>query len=485
MLAGAALTALSAGLFLSRRKHETNEAAKAALEAERELAGRTARARVRLGTLLRALGKQNMGAWQYELALFVRNRERLEGISESDDRLSLVSECGLERSGLSFDLPPPSEDERTRIQRNAHTLITQDNAAQRRADEVVDAAHTQLNTILAEKGLTNSSLREHAERLERRRMTLERLIPEFEHRIETLKHRQPELADPIREAGEAIALLTPGEDNDAIAYHKATRVGLIEEVRQMRAESAKLYDRLPGLRSELAALEADLDALLEVVGGRFEYVTVAGIEQHQLVLSIDEDRSQVQPNRLHSIGLAKIAARAIEPASTEASSGATESDTIRWIMATEAPQAQPITVLGGVSLSAATHQATITGVGGDPGELNAVLRTLQATERVLREWLDAVELLRTRSGAIQHKLRRALHGNHDYRTMSDAPLPGAFFGPRLLVWRSHQFSRALLLLIDSAVLESDGRIASCVPRRLEVAITAARCLDGWQSEPSH
>jgi hypothetical protein len=178
--------------------------------------------------------------------------------------------------------------------------------------------------------------------------------------------------------------------------------------------------------------------------------------------------------------LAEIALTAIAPSSVQAADATTSSATIRWLMLEEVPEdVDAITVLGGLALSAETHRATLTGKGGDPVLLSQVVRSLSALERVLREWLNAIEVLRIRAGKVNRALKTAVHCNSSYKTMVATPLPGSLFGPRVFVWRSHQFARALLLLVDGEIVTEDGRLARDVPTRLVHAKTALR-LDGWQ-----
>ena len=138
-----------------------------------------------------------------------------------------------------------------------------------------------------------------------------------------------------------------------------------------------------------------------------------------------------------------------------------------------------ITVLGGLSLPAETHRATLTGEGGSEAVLRQTLLSLTVLERLLREWSDVLSLLRLRAGIVGRRLQQALRGNQSYKTMAADPLPGSLFGPRLFVWRNHQLARGLLLLVDGDILLTDGSMVSDVARRLELAREGTR-LDGWQ-----
>ena len=257
-------------------------------------------------------------------------------------------------------------------------------------------------------------------------------------------------------------------------------------MRQLKAESGRLTEALPGLRKEHDTLGEELDALLIRLSGSFEYQQIAGIERPRLVLPSDSERTvrrqwQDEQDR-HDI--AEVALTDIAPSSDLADDAVTDNDTIRWLMREEvSDDIEPTAVLGGLALSADSYRATITGEGGVEGELRRVLSGLRSLESVLRQWMELLELLRLRSGAVQRKVRQTLRGNNNYHTMSSSPMPGSFYGPRLLVWRSHHFSRALLVLTEGRIMEQDGRLSANVARRLEIAAAAAKALNGWRAEP--
>jgi len=467
LLAGVAVTMLTAGLIHQRRLRLSTPAP----EPDNAAAGRAMRTRIRLAHLIRALGAQRLGAWQHELKGFTDCVESITHLRSSEVRLH-----------LDEALKVPSALEREIIRENAMRISMRDLGVQADAAAAVQEEHHATAAILAELGMTERALRERLSRMERRRIALEDGIPRTESRVQTIEHEQYRLADPIREASEALSLLQPGEDDDAIRHHESTRDGLTEEIRQLRIESARLSEALPVMRAEQAALNTELDELLDRMGGRFEYEVVAGEERPRLLLPTDQDRGarrQWQDDQ-HRNDLAEIALTAVAPSSTQADDSHTANDTIRWLMMEDVPEdVEAITVLGGLSLPAATHRATLTGEGGDPALLSQVVRSLSALERVLRDWLGAIEVLRIRSGKVNRALKHAVHCNPSYRTMVATPLPGSLFGPRVFVWRSHQFARALLLLVDGEIVTEDGRLAADVPRRLAYAKTALR-LDGWQ-----
>jgi hypothetical protein len=457
---------LTAGLIHQRRLRQNAPS----LEADHSAAERAMRARIRLAHLIRALGAQRLGAWQQELMGFTECAESINHLSASETRLRLATH-----------LDAPSEVEREIIVRNASQISARDRGVQAQADAEVQDDHHATAAILAEMGMTERALRERLSRMERRRIALEDVIPRTEARVQVIKREQYLMADPIRESGEALNLLQAGEDDDAIWHHQSTRAGMMEELRQLRLESARHSEALPVMRAEQAALNVELDELLDRMSGRFEYEVVAGVERPRLLLPTDEDRGalrQWQDDQDRN-DLAEIALTAIAPASAQADDAITNNDTIRWVMLEDVSEdVGAITVLGGLALTAETHRATLTGKGGDPVLLSQVVRSLSALERVLREWLHAIEVLRIRAGKVNRALKNAVHCNASYKTMVATPLPGALFGPRVFVWRSHQFARALLLLVDGEIVTEDGRLARDVPARLSHAKTALR-LDGW------
>ncbi len=472
LMAGAALTALTAGLLHARRRRREGGSPEAAPSSE---AARDAlRARLRLSRLVRALGIQRLSAWQHELALFAENVEALSDLSTSESRLQ-----------LDDSLPPPSPEELATIRRCAARIDDRDAQAQSIADAASEAEREAIAAVLAELSMSQGALREQLEGMESRRLQLDVLIPAVEERVAVVEVRQNALVDPIREAKEAIEQIRPArslDDDQAIAHHESVRDGLIAEVGRLRAESAQLLEELPRLRGEQQTLGERIDTRLERIGGRFELESRAGREVPRLILPTDDDRllRRQWQDEQHRHDLAEIALTAIAPDSDLADDAKTDSDTIRWLMAEAVPEVvESIVVLGGMRLSADDHRATLTGVGGDPLVLGGLVRVMAALESVLREWLDALELLRLRTGIIQRRLQHALRGNSSYRTMSESPLPGSLFGPRLFVFRSHQLARAVLLMVDGVILEDDGRLARDVSARME-HVQHALTLSGWQ-----
>lgn len=474
LMAGAALTALTAGLLHARRRRREDEASPEGSSSSGEAARDVLRARLRLSRLIRALGIQRLSAWQHELALFAENVEALTDLRASEPRLR-----------LDDSLPPPSPGELATIRRCAARIDARDAQAQSVADAASEAEREAIAAVLAELGMSQAALREQLEGMESRRLQLDVLIPAVEARIEVVEARQNALADPIREAKEALARAHPPrtlDDDQAIAHYESVRDGLIAEVGRLRAESAQLLEELPRLRAEHRTLGARIDSRLERIGGRFELESRAGREVPRLILPTDDDRllrRQWQDDQ-HRHDLAEIALTAIAPDSDLADDAKTDSDTIRWLMAESAPEVvESIVVLGGMRLSADDHRASLTGVGGDPVVLGGLVRAMGALESVLREWLDALELLRLRTGIVQRRLQHALRGNSSYRTMAESPLPGSLFGPRLFVFRSHQLARAVLLMVDGVILEADGRLASDISARM-AHVQRALKLSGWQ-----
>ena len=457
---------LTAGLIHQRRQRLSAPPPKP----DNTAAEQALRARIRIAHLIRALGSQRLGAWQHELYGFAECADKITHLSSSEVRLQLAD-----------GIKAPSADEREIIRDNAERISMRDRGFQAQAEAAAQEEHHSTAALLKEMGMTERALRERLARMERRRIALEDVVPRTQERIQVIKREQYRLADSIHEASEALNSLQPGEDDDAIRHHESTRDGLTEEIRQLRLESGRLSESIPVMRAEQAALNAELDELLDRMGGRFEYEMVAGVERPRLLLPTDNERGsrrQWQDEQDRN-DLAEIALTAVPPSSHQADDAHTGNETIRWLMLEEAPEdAGAITVLGGLVLPAQTHRATLTGEGGDAALLSQVVRSLGALERVIREWLSTIEVLRIRSGKINRALKHAVHCNPCYKTMVATPLPGAMFGPRVYVWRSHQFARALLLLVDGEIVTEDGRLASEVPARLAHAKAALR-LDGW------
>ncbi|MFT5685373.1 MAG: hypothetical protein ACI8RZ_006324 [Myxococcota bacterium] len=474
LLTGAALTALTAGLFRARRVRFAKSTEEAETITNNRAAKDALRARVRLSRLIRALGAQRLSAWRNELSLFVENTGSLTNLNAGEPRLRLTD-----------NLPAPTPAEQETIRRNAARVDAQDARVQSLADAASAEDREAIAAVLSELGMTQGALREQLSGMESRRLQLDVLIPAVQERIKIVERKQNALADPIRKAREAIDQIRPGKSEDgedAIRHHESVRDGLIAEVRRFRAESARLLEELPLLRAEQESLGERIDTRLERIGGRFELESSAGREVPRLVLPTDDDRllRRQWQDEQHRHDLAEIALTAISPASDLADDAETDNLTIRWLMTEEVPESvESITVLGGLTLSADSHRATLTGAGGDPDVLRTLVRAMAALEQVLRAWLDALELLRLRSGIVQRRLQHAVRGNNNYRMMSETPLPGSLFGPRVFVFRSHQLSRALLVMVDGVILEGDGRLAADVSARMKLAERAIR-LNGWQ-----
>ena len=473
LMAGAALTVLTAGLFHIRRQRFEAEAAAARIPRD-TTAKDVLRIRRRLSMLIRSLGEQRLGAWRHELSLFAENVTVLSDLSISESRLQ-----------LDDDLLPPTPEELVTIRRCAAQISLQDGQAQSLADASNEAEHEAIEAVLEELGLSLGALREQMEGMEARLLQLDGLIPAVEERIQVVEERQYALVDPIREVKETLALLYPGkspEEHQVIAYHASVREGLTAEVGQLRAELMRLTEELPRLRSEQHMLGERIDTRMSRIGGRFVLERHAGRDVPRLVLPIDDDRDlrRQWQDEQHFHDLAEIALTAIAPDSVLADDTQTDNDTIRWLMAESIPETiEPAVVLGGIRISAADYRATLTGEGGTPAVLDSLVRAMGALESVLREWVDALELLRLRTGIIQRRLQQALRANSNYRTMAESPLPGALFGPRLFVFRSHQLARAVLLLTDGAILEPDGRLSRDVSIRMAHAQRGLK-LNGWQ-----
>jgi len=473
LMAGAALTVLTAGLLHIRRQRIEAEAASASTPRD-TTAKDVLRIRRRLSILVRSLGEQRLGAWRHELALFTENVASLRDLSVSESRLR-----------LDDSLPPPTPEELATIRRCAAQIDLQDGQAQSRADAATEAERAALERVLTEMGMSQGALRELMEGMEARLLQLDRLIPAVEERLRVIEKRQYALVDPIREVKETLARLHPGkgpEEQQVIAYHTSVREGLTAEVGQLRAELMRLTEELPRLRTEQQMLGERIDTQMGHIGGRFVLERHAGREVPRLILPIDDarDRRRQWQDEQHRHDLAEIALTAIAPDSVLADDTQTDNSTIRWLMAESAPETiEPIVVLGGIRLSVDDHRATLTGEGGTPAVLTTLVRSMGALESVLREWLDTLELLRLRTGIIQRRLQHTLRANSSYRTMVESPLPGALFGPRVFVFRSHQLARAVLLLTDGAILEPDGRLARGISTRMAHAQRAQK-LNGWQ-----
>ena len=156
LLAGVAVTMLTAGLIHQRRQRLNTPAP----ESDNAAAGRAMRTRIRLAHLIRAIGVQRLGAWQHELKGFTDCVESITHLRSSEVRLH-----------LDESLKVPSALEREVIRENAMRISTRDLGVQADAAAAVQEEHHATAAILAELGMTERVLRERLSRMERRRMS--------------------------------------------------------------------------------------------------------------------------------------------------------------------------------------------------------------------------------------------------------------------------------------------------------------------------